>query len=121
LRIRSQRLLDTVQDLRATSAHLRTEAALPRVCDVCGDRSPGWQPLTQRRPARWAHWRCHALLLRGRGHRTSATQPGVAEGAAVSALARACLLHARGAPSHATLHPRRIRDAMSHPPARIDV
>src|SRR5467141_3989080 len=39
--------------------------------------------------------------------------------AAVSVLARACLLHAPGAPSHATLHPRRIRDAMARPPARL--
>src|SRR3989442_15346603 len=39
--------------------------------------------------------------------------------AAVSALARACLLHAPGAPSHATLHPRRIRDAMARPPPRV--
>jgi len=39
--------------------------------------------------------------------------------AAVSALARACLLHTPGAPSHATLHPRRIRDAVPRPPARI--
>ena len=34
------------------------------------------------------------------------------ERVAVSTLTRACLLHTPGAPSHATLHPRRIRDAV---------
>ena len=53
----------------------------PRVREVCDDRSTGWQSLTQRRPARWAHGRCHAPACRGRGPRTSARRPGVAEGA----------------------------------------
>ena len=43
------------------------------------------------------------------------------ERVAVSTLTRACLLHTPGAPSHATLHPRRIRDAVPRPPARIAV
>jgi hypothetical protein len=43
------------------------------------------------------------------------------ERAAVSALSRARLLHIPGAPSHATLHPRRIRDAVPRPPAQISI
>src|SRR5439155_15356908 len=44
---------------------------------VYGDRSTGWQPLTQRRPARWAHWRCHALLPRpGTPHVGHSTRSG---------------------------------------------
>ena len=41
--------------------------------------------------------------------------------AVVSTLARAYLLHIPGAPSHATLHTRRIRDAVPHPLAHIAV
>ena len=95
-------------------------APCPSVRDVCGDRSTGWQPLTQRRPARWAHWRGHAFLPKPGGTaRWQLDQEWQRGRAAVSALARVCLLHTPGAPSHATLHPRRIRDAVPRPPARI--
>jgi hypothetical protein len=65
----------------ATSLPNHITAPFPSVRDVCGDRSTGWQPLTQRRPARWTYWRCHALLPRpGTPHVGNSTRSGRGRG-----------------------------------------